>query len=240
MLLTRLLPPLLKRTILALALAGWLLAPAAVARAAEDRATPNEKPGGAHEVRSGGHEGTGEAAGTAGGHEEKKDLLPNPSDPQTWFSAIWVLVIFIVLLVVLYPTAWKNVLAGLKAREQRIRQSIADAESARAKAEETLREYNTRLATAEQQVRDIIDKGSRDAEQIANGIRARAQEESQRAKEQATRDIEAARNQAIAQIYDEAATLSTNIAEKILRRNLNPDDQRDLVAESLNQLQKVG
>jgi F-type H+-transporting ATPase subunit b len=145
-----------------------------------------------------------------------------------------------VLVVVLYPTAWKNVLAGLKAREQRIRQDITDAEAARAKAEATLREYNTQLAKAEQQVRDIIDKGSRDAEQIANGIRARAEEESQRAKEQATRDIEAARNQAIAQIYDEAATLSTSIAEKILRRNLNPDDQRDLVAESLNQLQNVG
>jgi F-type H+-transporting ATPase subunit b len=233
--LTRLLP--LKRTILALALAGWLLAPVVAARAAEDSAKPNEKPGAAHEVRSGGHEGTGEAAGHG---EEKKELLPDPKDPQTWFSAIWVLVIFIVLLVVLYPTAWKNVLAGLKAREQRIRQDIADAEAARAKAEETLREYNARLAMAEQRVRDIIDKGSRDAEQIANGIRARAEEESQRAKEQATRDIEAARNQAIAQIYDEAATLSTTIAEKILRRNLNPDDQRDLVAESLNQLQKVG
>jgi F-type H+-transporting ATPase subunit b len=220
------------RTLLILATAVCLLLPTAgLLRAAE-------------EVRPAGDHAGPAAAAAAGGHEEAEGhqykLVPDKLDAQTWTQAIWVLVIFIVLVVVLYPTAWKNVLAGLKAREQRIRQSIADAESARAKAEETLREYNTRLATAEQQVRDIIDKGSRDAEQIANGIRARAEEESQRAKEQATRDIEAARNQAIAQIYDEAATLSTSIAEKILRRNLNPDDQRDLVAESLNQLQNVG
>jgi len=221
------------RTLLILATAVCLLLPTAgLLRAAE-------------EVRpAGDHAGPAAAAAAAGGHEEAEGhqykLVPDKLDAQTWTQAIWVLVIFIVLVVVLYPTAWKNVLAGLKAREQRIRQDITDAEAARAKAEATLREYNTQLARAEQQVRDIIDKGSRDAEQIANGIRARAEEESQRAKEQATRDIEAARNQALAQIYDEAATLSTSIAEKILRRNLNPDDQRDLVAESLNQLQNVG
>src|SRR6476661_8793885 len=195
----------LNRLLLVLAAAACLLltTAATIVRAAE-------------EVPASGHPAAG-AAGHEGAEGHKYELVPTEMDAQTWTQAIWVLVIFIVLLVVLYPTAWKNVLAGLKAREQRIRQDITDAEAARAKAEETLREYNTRLATAEQQVRDIIDKGSRDAEQIANGIRARAEEESQRAKEQATRDIEAARNQAIAQIYDEAATLSTTIAAKILR-----------------------
>ena len=98
---------------------------------------------------------------------------------------------------------------------------------------------NLRLSAIRKLAAEAADNGLLDP-QIANGIRTRAQEESERAKEQATRDIEAARNQAIAQIYDEAATLSTTIAEKILRRNLNADDQRDLVAESLNQLQKVG
>ena len=53
-------------------------------------------------------------------------------------------------------------------------------------------------------------------------------------------EIETARKQAIQQIYTEAANLSTSIAEKILRRNLNADDQRDLVNRSLEQLQGVG
>ena len=33
--------------------------------------------------------------------------------------------------------------------------------------------------------------------------------------------------------------LATDVAEKILRRNLNPDDQRDLVNRSLEQLQTL-
>ena len=44
---------------------------------------------------------------------------------------------------------------------------------------------------------------------------------------------------AIRQVHEQAAVLSTRIAEKILRRNLNPDDQRELVRESLEQLQTV-
>ena len=62
-----------------------------------------------------------EAAG-----EAKPELIG--FDPVT---AVWVVVIFVLLLAVLYPTAWRAILAGLKAREERIRKDIADAEAAR-------------------------------------------------------------------------------------------------------------
>ena len=61
--------------------------------------------------------------------------------------------IFLVVAFILYKTAWKNVLVGLKAREDRIRKDIDDAEAARLKAEETLRQYDTRLADAERRSR---------------------------------------------------------------------------------------
>jgi ATP synthase F0 subunit b len=133
-----------------------------------------------------------------------------------------------------------NVLAGLKAREQRIRKDIADAEAARAKADATLREYNTQLAGAEAKMRDMLAKAASDAEKLATGIRMQAQQEAEEAKERATRDIEAAKNQALTEIYQQAADLSTAIDEKILRRNLNPDDQPDLVNQSLEQLTSDG
>ena len=44
----------------------------------------------------------------------------------------------------------------------------------------------------------------------------------------------------VANSYAQAADLSTNIASKILRRNLNADDQRELVNQSLEQLQTAG
>src|SRR3954470_15583012 len=69
--------------------------------------------------------GTSAAAAGHEGHE-KPDLLPNPTSSETWLSALWVIIIFLVLLAVLYPTAWKSVLAGLKAREDRIRRDIQE------------------------------------------------------------------------------------------------------------------
>jgi F-type H+-transporting ATPase subunit b len=155
-------------------------------------------------------------------------------------ASLWVLGIFLVVAIILYQTAWKNVLIGLKAREERIRKDIADAEAARVKADESLRQYNLRLAEAEEKVRNILDKATVDAERIATGIRMKAQQEGEEAKERATKEIEAAKQTALTEIYEQTANLATSVAEKIIRRNLNPDDQRDLVAQSLQQLQGVG
>jgi F-type H+-transporting ATPase subunit b len=203
--------------------------PAAV-RAA-DETHPTHASAGEGAAHTGG--GGGEAA------HEKGELMPDMSRTSSWISALWVLIIFGIMLAILYPTAWKNVIAGLKAREQRIRSDIADAEAARTRAEATLREYNTQLASAEQRVRDMIAAATADGERMATQIRARGEQEAQEAKERATREIDAAGKQALAEIYEQTATLATAVAEKILRRNLNADDQRDLVTRSLDQVQNI-
>jgi F-type H+-transporting ATPase subunit b len=154
-------------------------------------------------------------------------------------SCVWVLIIFVILVLILYKTAWKNVLAGLKAREERIRGDIAAAEAAKAKADASLREFNTQLATAEEKAKTIVAQAALDAEKIAAGIRLRSQQEAEEIKERANEEIEATKRQALSEIYDQAVNLSTSIAEKIIRRNLNPDDQRDLVKQSLDQLQSL-
>jgi F-type H+-transporting ATPase subunit b len=174
------------------------------------------------------------------GGTTKPALLPDPFAKETWLQAIWVIIIFVVLLAILYPTAWKSVLAGLKAREERIRKDIADAEAARTRAEETLRQYNTQLAAAETRVREMISKAAQDGERIATDIKMRAQKEAEEAKSRATREIESAKQQALGEIYQKAAEISTAIAEKILRRNINAEDQKELVRRSLDELQTVG
>ncbi len=106
------------------------------------------------------------------------------------------LIIFVIMLAVLYPTAWKNVLAGLKAREERIRKDIADAEAGRLKAEATLKQFNDQLATAQAKVNEMMSQAAADAEKLAAGIRMRAQQEAEEIKEKAIADIDASRDQA--------------------------------------------
>jgi F-type H+-transporting ATPase subunit b len=177
------------------------------------------------------------AAGEHGENEPAANLL-RPAN-ESAITAVTTLIVFLILVFVLGKFAWGPIATGLKAREDKIRKDIADAEAARARAEATLREYNTKLASAEAQIREMLSKATADAENIATNIRARAQQESEEIKERANRDIETARDQAIGQIHNEAVNLATSIAEKILHRNLNPDDQRDLLARSLEQLQTI-
>ena len=220
----------LKRMFLLMSLVCWLAAPAA--RAADTHAAAPHAPADTH---------AGEEA-HGGGHDahEKAPLLPDPTSRTTQLQAVWVIIIFVVLLIVLYPTAWKNVLAGLKSREEKIRKDIADAEAARARAEATLKQYNDQLATAEGKIRDMMSKASADAEKLSTNLKMQAQQDVEEIKERSTREIDAARKAAVADVYAQAADLSTTIASKILKRNLNADDQRDLVNQSLEKLQTAG
>lgn len=182
---------------------------------------------------------TGHTADVESSHAEKTsgELVPvSQSDQkQAFIQAVWVVIIFTILLAILYPTAWKGVLTALKGREQRIRQSITDAEAAHAKAQQVLAEYNRQLAAAEDRVREMLAKAHADAEQLAASIRENAGKEADDTRKRALADIENAKKQAIDDIHTQAVELSTSIAEKIIRRNLNPEDQRELVRASLDQ-----
>lgn len=175
--------------------------------------------------------------------EQKAEETPSSplyAPSEGLITGIVTIVIFVILVAVLGKYAWAPILKGLRAREEKIRKEIAEAEAARAKAEATLREYNQQLATAEQKVRDMLNKAAADGETIAAQIRTHAQQEAEVTRERAVKDIEAAREQALAEIYAQTADLATLVAEKILRRNLNADDQRALVNESLREIETVG
>ena len=167
-----------------------------------------------------------------------------PSSPlytvnQGLISGLASIVIFAILVAVLGKYAWAPILTGLKSREDKIRKDIADAEAARLKAEATLREYNQQLAAAEARAQEILNKSKTDADALAAQIRTRGQQEAEEARERATREIEDAKNQAVREIHEHAATLATNVAEKIIRRSLNPEDYRQLVDQGVAELQEM-
>ena len=241
----------MKRAFLAIAASVLLsvafVAPRSLAEPAHG-ATGTTAEGVAREVSRAGentpaaHGGAAAEHGTAAEHGEAPLLPATGEQAQEYFlaPAIWMIVIFLIMLAILYPTAWKNVLAGLKKREQRIRQDIADAEASRAKAEATLREYNAQLATAEARVREMLAKAAADGEKISTQIKMQAQTDAEEIKNRANREIEASRVAAVRDIHEQAATLATAVAEKIIRRNLNASDQADLVRQSLDELQTIG
>ena len=168
------------------------------------------------------------AHGAAGEHDSGGNLL-NVDLPV----AIATIVAFVLLVVILSKTAWKPILAGLQAREKGIRDAIEGAEKANADAKALLADYQTKVASAADEARKILEEGRRDAEALKAKIQAEAVAESGRERERALRDIEIARQGAMKDIYDQVSVVATEVAGKILKQRLDPTGHRRLVDEAV-------
>ena len=151
-------------------------------------------------------------------------------------TALFSILIFLGLLTVLGKFAWKPILIALQARESAIREGIEAAAKARAEADRTTKELEARIAEAQRVGQQQLLQAKADAQKLAEGIRAAAEAESAALRDRALRDIEGAKQQALAEINSHAAELGTAIAQKILQRAVTVEDQGRLVDESLAEL----
>ncbi len=155
------------------------------------------------------------------------------------YQAIAAATVFLVIFFVLKKKAWGPILTGLQARENKIKGDLESAEKANEEAASTLNAYREQLSQAQAEARRIIDQGRLDASKIAAQLKADAESEIRGIKERAERDIKAAKEQALTEIYSQTATLATTVASRILRREIKPADQEQLVQESLAELGKT-
>jgi len=148
-------------------------------------------------------------------------------------NALWTVVIFVLVLVVLGKFAWGPLLAGLQSREAYIRESLETARRDRTEAESRLREYEEKLAASRAEATAIIEEGRRDAEAVRRKIEEHAKQESAKMIERARREIDAAATEATRQLYALSAHLATELASRIIGRELDPKDHERLIAESI-------
>ena len=82
----------------------------------------------------------------------------------------------------------------------------------------------------------MIKQARADAQRIADELKAKNEQELAERVARANADIEAARKAAVADLQAQSAMLATEIASKILRRQVNDQDNQRLVQESLQEL----
>jgi F-type H+-transporting ATPase subunit b len=151
-------------------------------------------------------------------------------------NAVWTVVIFLLVLLVLGKYAWGPLLAGLQAREAYIRESLQTARRDREAAEARLSEYQEKLAAARGEATAIIEEGRRDAEAVKRKIEEQAKQESDKMIERARREIDAATAEATRQLYTLSAHLATELAARIIGRELDPKDHQRLIAEAIDEI----
>jgi F-type H+-transporting ATPase subunit b len=151
-------------------------------------------------------------------------------------NAIWTLVIFVIVVVLLGKFAWGPVLGLLKQREEFIRTSLSDAKRDRDEAEAKLKEYAAKLQSAQAEAMKIIEETRRDAGRLREELRDRAKAEAASLVTNAERQIQLETSRALTQIRQEAVDLSVAIASKLLQRNISKADNEKLIDEALRQI----
>lgn len=151
------------------------------------------------------------------------------------------IVAFILFLLLFWRFALKPIVRTLDGRTERIRESLAAAEQMKRELQATEARNDQLLVQARQEAQQI----AANARQASEAMLARSREEAGRqADEYLTRAQESLRqetNQARQQLRQELADLAVTAAGKIVRRNLDPAAQSQLIRETLSEAgQPVG
>ena len=218
----------LRRTIPALGLLAFLLAfgsrtlPASAELPAKVHGAPAQKEG----IQA-------EAPPHSGGAEPDIMEVQGP-------LAIWTLVVFVGLMLVLGRFAWKPLMTALQERERHLQNVLLDSERARNEAEALANQHRKELALAADQVRSLIDEARKEAQVAANSIIQKAQAEAEASRHRAEREIAGAKDQALMEIWSQTADLAVSVAGKVLGKELGETDHRRLVEMAMSELPANG
>jgi F-type H+-transporting ATPase subunit b len=151
-------------------------------------------------------------------------------------NAVWTLVIFVLVVVVLGKFAWKPILKALQDRESFIHDALAAAKRDREQAEARLKEYTDRLVGARTEATAIVDEARRDAEVVKRKILEEAHDEQRKELDRAKREIALAKETAVKELYTLSAKLTTEVASRVLRREVNAADHERLIKDAIAEL----
>ena len=150
----------------------------------------------------------------------------------------WTLVAFLFLLLLLRKFAWKPIMGAIHDREQYIDEALNKAELAK-KEMARLTAQNEDLMLQARAERDIILKEAKTLkDSILNEAKAQAQAEGSKMLEKAKIEIANQKKAALAEMKSQVSTLSIEIAERVLRGQLQDKaKQQELVTGLLKDVE---
>lgn len=170
------------------------------------------------------------------------DASPSLTDPSSLAKdlAIYTFVVFLGLLAILSKFAWPTISEALEAREKRIEQHIADAETQLEKAKALVAEHDAKLAGAADEVRELLEEARRDADATIAQAKADAKAEFEAERQRAARDVEQARDAAVRDLAERTAGLAIDLAGRVVQQEISPDRQSQIVQEALGRFSADG
>ena len=148
----------------------------------------------------------------------------------------WSGTLFLIVLVILRIVAWPTITAALEAREKSIEEALDAAEKAKAEMARLNQDNKLLLQEAQSEREKILAAAKTAADQAIAAAKEKATVEYDRIVEDARETIKSETNAAMADVKNQVAELSLEIAEKLLRNRLEDrESQKKLVQTFLEE-----
>lgn len=146
------------------------------------------------------------------------------------------LVFFLLLLVLLRKFAWGPLMGIMEERETFVANEIEVAEKNRKEAEIASAEATKQLNQTREETQQMIEEARETAVEQEKNIIAVARKEATRLKQVAEADIENEKDKAVQALQDKVASLSVLIASKVIEKEINAQDQEELIGEFIKEV----
>jgi len=150
---------------------------------------------------------------------------------------VWTTICFAILLFILGKFAWKPILAAVAERENSIESALTKAEAVKEEMARLTSENEAMLKQARAERDAILAEATKVKNQIINEAKDAAQKEGAKMLDKARMEINNQKLIAIADVKNQVASLSLEIAEKVLRKQFEDQKKQDeLVKELLKEV----
>ncbi len=158
------------------------------------------------------------------------ELLPDTPE------LIWGLFAFIVLFLVMRKLVFPRLNEALEERRALIEGKMEEADAKLIEMEEARRTFEASLGDARGEAGRILEEAKAAAESTRETILESAREEAQRIIERATSEANAERVRLLEELRGQVGTLSVQLAERIVERELDASTHSSLVDEYIQRL----
>jgi len=145
----------------------------------------------------------------------------------------WTAIAFICLLILLRKFAWKPILGAIHEREQSIDEALNKAELAKQEMARLTSQNQDLMQQARAERDEILKEAKTLKDSILNEAKKQAQVEGAKLIEKAKIEIENQKKAALAEVKDQVSSLSLEIAERVLRTQLDDKTKQEALVANL-------
>ncbi|MBS29990.1 MAG: ATP synthase F0 subunit B [Candidatus Marinimicrobia bacterium] len=155
-------------------------------------------------------------------------LMPNTG------LTLWTIATFLFLLFVLRWKAWGPLMDALDARAKQIEESLSKAEKVTADAEVQAEKNEQILQDARNEAQEIISKAREAGDKLKQKLESDGKNQYDSMLNKAKNQIESEKQKALNEIKDTVVDVALKASEKVIKRNLNADDNKKMIEETVD------